>query len=95
MAKKYTIDNFIQESKKDSEFTKLYKKEEILNDIARTIVVERKKKGLTQKDLANLISTKQSSISRLETKLNKQLPSLEFLYKIATCLEKNIKVSFI
>lgn len=49
--------------------------------VISTLIDARTKKGLTQKELAQKIGTKQSAIARLESgSIN---PSLEFLQKIA------------
>ncbi len=48
--------------------------------------------GLTQKELADKIGTRQSNISRLES--GEYNPSLEFLKKVAKGLNKELIVSF-
>ncbi len=48
--------------------------------IIEEIIMARKEKKLTQKDLAELIGTKQSNISRLES--GNYNPSLDFLKKL-------------
>jgi DNA-binding XRE family transcriptional regulator len=57
------------------------------------IIMARKEKNLTQKDLAELIGTKQSNISRLES--GNYNPSLEFLNKIAQAVGKKLEVKMI
>jgi transcriptional regulator with XRE-family HTH domain len=47
--------------------------------------------GLTQKELAEKIGTRQSNISRIES--GKYNPSLEFLKKVAKGLNKELIVS--
>lgn len=70
---------------KDEKFKKYYNNPSNLSlEISENIINARLKNGLTQKDLANLLKTKQSSISRLERGLS--LPSLSFLLKIAEVL---------
>ena len=58
----------------------------------RQIFEKRLQKGLTQKELAQKIGTKQSAISRLES--GKANPSLLFLQKIAKALHSNLEVTF-
>ena len=53
----------------------------------------RKKKKITQKQLAELVNTKQPSIARLES--GDYNPSLDFLKKIAEVLDANLEVNFI
>lgn len=49
--------------------------------VISTLIAARNKKGLTQKELAQKIGTKQSAIARLES--GSVNPSVEFLQKIA------------
>jgi len=66
---------------KDKNFKEFYNKKDLAFEIAEMVIDLRIKKGLTQKDLAERINTKQSSIARLER--GKTIPSLSFLEKIA------------
>ena len=56
------------------------------------IIKERIKKGLSQKELARKIGTKQSAISRLES--GTYNPSLSFLQKVSEALGAKLKISF-
>ncbi|MDD6482142.1 MAG: helix-turn-helix transcriptional regulator [Lachnospiraceae bacterium] len=65
------------------------------NDSARQEVAEqlrqvRKEQGMTQESLAELVGTKKSNISRLES--GRYNPSLDFLVKVAGGLGKQIHV---
>jgi DNA-binding XRE family transcriptional regulator len=64
-----------------------------LYELKRNLINLRLEKGLSQKDLAKLIGTKQSAISRLEN--GDSNPSVEFLSKIAHALGKELHISFI
>jgi len=55
------------------------------------IIKERIKKGLSQKELAKKIGTKQSAISRLES--GTYNPSLSFLHKVSEALDVKLKIS--
>ncbi|MCL2006837.1 MAG: helix-turn-helix transcriptional regulator [Treponema sp.] len=59
--------------------------------IIEEIIMARKEKNLTQKDLAKLIGTKQSNISRLES--GNYNPTIEFLNRVAVAVGKELKVS--
>ena len=59
--------------------------------IIEEIIMARKEKNLTQKELAELIGTKQSNISRLES--GNYNPTIDFLNKIAVAVGKELKVS--
>ena len=59
-------------------------------EIARQIKEVRKAKGMTQEHLAELVGTKKSNISRLES--GRYNPSLDFLVKVASGLGREISV---
>ena len=61
--------------------------------IIEEIIMARKEKNLTQKDLAELIGTKQSNISRLES--GNYNPTLDFLNKIAEAVGKELEVKMV
>lgn len=64
----------------------------VLYDIKREIIKLRLEQGLSQKELADKINTKQSAISRLEN--GEYNPSIEFLAKVANALGKELQISF-
>ncbi|MHA1658558.1 MAG: helix-turn-helix domain-containing protein [Promethearchaeota archaeon] len=59
--------------------------------LVEIIIKRRIKNGLTQRELAQKIGTKQSAISRLESGMYN--PSISFLQKIAEALDVRIKIS--
>jgi len=61
--------------------------------IIEEIITARMEKKLTQKGLAELIGTKQSNISRLES--GNYNPTLDFLHKIALAMDKKLEVRII
>ena len=61
--------------------------------IIEEIIMARREKNLTQKGLAQLIGTKQSNISRLES--GNYNPTMEFLQKIATAMGKRLEVRMV
>jgi len=61
--------------------------------IIEEVISARKAKQLTQKDLAELIGTKQSNISRFES--GNYNPSLEFLNKIVHAVGKELEVKIV
>lgn len=60
--------------------------------VITAIIKAREKHGLTQKNLAEKIGTKQSVISRLES--GRANPSLAFLKKIAEALDTGLEIKF-
>lgn len=75
---------------KDPEVRKALKESELEFQIARAIIDARINKGLSQKDLAEKLHTKQSVISRVENA--KTTPSLSFLKRLAEVLNVSLKV---
>lgn len=59
-------------------------------DVVRQLREVRKEEGMTQEHLAELVGTKKSNISRLES--GRYNPSLDFLVKVADGLGKKISV---
>ena len=78
---------------KNTEVQKELKNNEAEYKIIEEIIMARKEKNLTQKDLAELIGTKQSNISRLES--GNYNPSLDFLNKIAQAVGKTLELRII
>jgi predicted transcriptional regulator len=61
--------------------------------IIEEIITARQEKKLTQKDLAELVGTRQSNISRLES--GNYNPTLEFLNKIARAIGKELEIRIV
>ena len=61
-------------------------------EIARAIIEARVKRGLTQKEIARRLKTRQSVISRVENA--KTTPSLSFLKRLARILNVSLQVQF-
>ena len=84
---------------------KKYKKEKLRNKVVKKeynkfafefaiiekIIAKRIKDGLTQKDLADAIGTKQSAISRFES--GSYNPTLSFINKISEALDFELKLN--
>lgn len=69
---------------------KALKESELEYEIARAIIEARLNRGLTQKELATALNTRQSVISRVENA--KTTPSLAFLKRLADVLGYSLKV---
>ncbi len=61
-------------------------------EVIRAAITSRKEAGLTQKQLAEKMGTKQANISRFEN--GNANPSLEFLQKMASCMGKTLHITF-
>ena len=78
---------------KNDEVQKELKMNEAEYRIIEEIIMALREKNLTQKGLAELIGTRQSNISRLES--GNYNPSIEFLQKIAAAMDKKLEVRII
>jgi DNA-binding XRE family transcriptional regulator len=86
-------EEFKKELLKDPEFKKEYEKLEPEYKIIRQILALRRKKNLTQEQLAKLTGAKQSSIARIES--GRHNTSLRLLEKIAEALDTELDIRFI
>src|SRR5262245_40493763 len=78
----------------DTELRQMIDEETINLQVARMIYDARTKAGLTQKELADLVGTKQSVITRLEDG-DYEGHSLSMLQRIAAALDKRLEVRFV
>ena len=60
-------------------------------DVVAQLKAARKEKDLTQEELAERIGTKKSNISRFES--GRYNPSLDFLIKLASSLDKELQIN--
>jgi len=75
---------------KNKEIKKFYKKLKPEFELVRILIRKRLDKGLTQKELARKIGTKQSAISRLES--GRYNPTIQLLHKIAQALNTDLRI---
>ena len=81
-----------KEALKDPAFKAEYDRLQPEFAVINAIFEARREKGITQKDLAEKIGTKQSVISRLES--GKANPSIAFLKKLAAALNTKLEIKF-
>jgi transcriptional regulator with XRE-family HTH domain len=62
------------------------------SNFIRQLIDLRRRKGLSQRQLAKLVGTHQPSISRLEAG---RISSITFLQKVADALDANIEIHFV
>ncbi|OGE33967.1 transcriptional regulator [Candidatus Daviesbacteria bacterium RIFCSPHIGHO2_02_FULL_41_14] len=84
-------EDFKKELLQDPEIKKGYDALELEYSIIAQVIQKRLNKGLTQKELAERVGTKQSAIARLEG--GNSNPSVAFLKKIAEALESKLQIS--
>ena len=82
-----------REFMEDEEFAREYERLRPRYELIEQIIIARKEKNLTQSDLAKLVGTQKSNISRFES--GNYNPSLDFIIKIAQCLGKELKIQMI
>jgi ribosome-binding protein aMBF1 (putative translation factor) len=78
----------------DSELREMIAQERLNSQVARLIYEARTSGGLTQKQLADLIGTQQSTVARLED-ADYEEHSLSMLRRIAEALNQRLEVRFI
>ena len=76
---------------KNKEISKAYNNLGLEFTLIELIIKRRIEQGLTQKELARKIDTKQSAVSRLES--GSYNPSIAFLQKVADALDARLKIS--
>ncbi len=84
--------SYFDRYRKDTEFKRHYKEASQLLDIAIKIAELRRKKKITQTELARLLDTSQTVISRIES--GKENFSLKKLFRIADILGVRIHLNF-
>jgi DNA-binding XRE family transcriptional regulator len=78
---------------RNKEVQKELKENEAEYKVIEEIIMARQERNITQKELAELIGTKQSNISRLES--GNYNPTLEFLTKIAKAVGKELEIRMV
>jgi len=82
---------FFDEAMKDPEIKAEYDRLGPEYEIIEAIIRKRLERGMSQKQLADKMGTKQSALSRLES--GNYNPSLAFLKKVATALGTSVHIS--
>lgn len=77
----------------DPEVVKALEENEKEYQIARELIKARIEKKITQRELAQMIKTKQANISRLES--GKYNPSIRLLDSVAKALGKKMVINFV
>lgn len=84
--------DFKKELLNNPKFKKEYERLQPEYAVISAMLEARIRKGLTQKELADRIGTKQSVISRLES--GRANPSVAFLKKFAQALDTTLQIKF-
>ena len=86
-------DDVKRELLKNPEIKREYDELKSLYEIKGQLIELRNQLGISQKELAELVGTKQSAISRLES--GSYNPSIEFLGKVAHALGGRLDISIV
>lgn len=85
------FESVLKESLKDPKFKKEYERLGPKYDLIRQVIEAKTKLGLTQKEIANRMGTKQSALARFESgNIN---PTLNFMQKLAKALNMTLKLT--
>ena len=82
---------YLAERLKNPEFKRYYDEHSRQLEIAYQILQLRKKKKMTQAELAKRIGTKQSNVARMET--GQQNFTIDILSRVAEAFDKELKIS--
>jgi predicted XRE-type DNA-binding protein len=91
-AKTYSFDDYVTEQMRNPEFKAEYDALEGEFNFIQQMINLRLKKGLSQRQLADLVGTHQPSISRLEAG---RIGSIAFLQKVANALDASVEIRFV
>ena len=86
--KDFKLEDALNELNKDPEFRKENRNQSIKDELIIQMIKCRKEQNITQQQLADLVGTKKSNISRLEH--GNGNPSLDTIINIVNALGKNI-----
>ncbi len=78
--------------KKNKKVKEEYKRKKPMNQLQKEMIKARIAKGLSQKELAELVDTSQSVISKLEND-EEYNPNLKTLIKVSEALNKELSIS--
>ncbi len=87
------IDDLFDKLMQDPEFRAEWQRQEPQRKIMSMLIEERIKRKKTQKELAEQIGVKPSSLSRLES--GNHAPSIAFLAKVADALDRRLEINLV
>ena len=94
MTKRPTFEQFRKKALKKPGVKAEYEALSTLFEMKRQMIAMRKKSGLTQEQIAELLGTKKSNISRLESINSGNVPRISTLQEYARVLGYKLKVEF-
>ncbi len=94
MTDRPTLKDFKDEALKNPDVKAAYNEAAPAYAMKRDMIAMRKAKGFTQEDMANLLGTKKSNISRLESVNTENSPRLATIEEYARALGYRLKIAF-
>lgn len=94
MADRPTFEDFKDRALKNPDVKTAYDEAAPAYAMKRDMIAMRKAKGFTQEDMANLLGTRKSNISRLESVNTDSSPRLATVEEYARVLGYRVKVAF-
>ncbi len=90
-----SLKDFKKKAFKDSEVKKEYDRLTPAYELRKQLIRIRKNAGFTQEELAELLNTKKSNISRLENVNSKISPKLSTIEKYAQAVGYKLEINFV
>lgn len=90
-----SFEEFKKKALQNKEIMEEYEALKPFFDLKKRFVAKRIEKGLTQEQIAKMIRTSKSSVSRFESLNNTYLPNLRTLMKYAKALDCSIEIGLI
>lgn len=94
MAKRPTLQNFRKKALKDPAVKAEYDALSTVFEMKRSMIAMRKEAGVTQEEMADMLGTKKSNISRLESVTNDSSPRLATIEDYARVLGYSARIEF-
>ena len=90
-----TFTEFKAKALADPEVKSSYQKLELTYQLRKKLIALRKNAGITQEELAEILHTKKSNISRLENANSKSSPKISTIEDYAKAIGYNVEISFV
>lgn len=86
--------DFKKKALADSGVREEYEQQELTYELRKQLIALRKEAGLTQEEVAEMLHTQKSNISRLESVHSKGSPKLSTIEDYARAMGYKVKISF-
>ncbi len=93
--KRPTFSDFKKKALENPKVRAEYEELELAYELRRQLIALRKEAGLTQEDLAEILHTQKSNITRLENVNSKASPKLSTIEDYAKAIGYKVKISFV